>query len=111
MADPNHDRSSQDDKNSNSNGSKPRKRLPGLNVLDRAKEQLAVLTGRMPETISSLAPSDDGWKLTVEVLEIEKIPDTTSVMASYAIEVDDDGNVLEFDLLARYSRGQMDGDQ
>jgi hypothetical protein len=110
MADSNSTKDKNKKDNGDSNGSKARKRLPGLHVLDRAKEQLAVLTGRMPETVSSLAPSDDGWRLTIEVLEIEKIPDTTSVMASYGIEVDDDGNVLEFDFLSRYNRGQMDSE-
>ena len=94
-----------------SNGSGPRKRLPGLHVLERAKEQLGVMTGRPPESVSSLEPSEDGWRLTIEVVEIEKIPDTTNVMARYEVEVDDDGNLLGFDLLHRYTRGQAEVDQ
>jgi hypothetical protein len=92
---------------SQSDGSRrPRKRLPGLQVFERAKEQLAVITGRSPDSVSAFAPSEDGWELTIEMVDIEKIPPTTSVMASYGVEVDDEGNILEYQLVDRYTRGQ-----
>jgi hypothetical protein len=89
---------------------RPKKRLPGLQVFDRAKEQLTVITGRDPDSISAFAPSEDGWELTIEMVDIDKIPPTTSVMASYQLEVDDEGNILEYQLMDRYVRGQSRGE-
>jgi Gas vesicle synthesis protein GvpO len=84
----------------------PRKRLPGLQVFERCKEQLSVVTGREADTVSGFSPSEDGWEVIVEVVDIEKIPPTTSVMATYEVIVDDEGNLLEYHLASRYTRGQ-----
>ncbi|QIJ60834.1 hypothetical protein G7Z13_01360 [Streptomyces sp. JB150] len=48
-----------------------------------ALEQLSELLGRVPESVSSLKPTEQGWETQVEGLELERIPETTSVMASY----------------------------
>jgi hypothetical protein len=84
----------------------PRKRLPGLQVFERGKEQLSVVTGRTVDSVTGFSPSDDGWNLTVEMVDIEKIPPTTSVMVTYEVMVDDEGNLLEYHLTSRYTRGQ-----
>jgi hypothetical protein len=85
---------------------RPKKRLPGLQVFERSKEQLEVITGRSSDSVSAFSPSDEGWDLTIEMIEVEKIPPTTNVMASYHVEVDDEGNILEYQLASRYIKGQ-----
>ncbi|MCB8906986.1 MULTISPECIES: gas vesicle protein [unclassified Streptomyces] len=73
-----------------------------------ATEQLAKLLGRIPESVSSLKPTDDGWEAQVEVLELERIPDTTSVLASYKVSLDGDGTLISFERTRRYNRGMID---
>ena len=73
-----------------------------------ASEQLGELTGRSPEFVSRIERTDEGWRLTVEVVEVERIPDTTSVMASYELRADDDGNLLGYARSRRYVRSQSD---
>jgi hypothetical protein len=51
---------------------------------------------------------DQGWELHVEVLELERIPQTTSVLASYAIFLDSAGRFLGYERLRRYTRGEVD---
>jgi hypothetical protein len=70
--------------------------------------QLTEFTGRQPEAISSVEPDDGGWRLTVEVVELERIPASTNVMATYEAVVDDEGNLLRFQRLHRYHRNQAD---
>ncbi|MFF3728128.1 gas vesicle protein [Streptomyces erythrochromogenes] len=89
----------------------PRRRsgTPGAAAAMRAAaQQLAELLGRSPESVSSLKPTEDGWVAQVEVVELERIPDTTSVMASYRVVLDVDGELISYERIRRYSRGMID---
>ncbi|MGA5648184.1 gas vesicle protein [Streptomyces seoulensis] len=73
-----------------------------------ASEQLTELLGRSPDSISSLKPTNDGWEADVEVLELERVPDTTSVMATYRVSLDKEGDLVAYERTRRYTRGQID---
>ena len=77
-------------------------------AMRNAAEQLAALLQREPDSVSSLNATDDGWTADVEVVEIEKIPDTMSVMASYRVRLDGQGQLVGYERIRRYSRGQVD---
>ncbi|MCY0962441.1 MULTISPECIES: gas vesicle protein [unclassified Streptomyces] len=89
----------------------PRRRsaAPGPAVAMRAAaQQLAELLGRLPDSVSSLKPTEDGWEAHVEVVELERIPDTTSVMASYRVTLDGEGELISYERTRRYTRGMID---
>ncbi|RAJ72756.1 gas vesicle protein GvpO [Streptomyces sp. PsTaAH-137] len=44
----------------------------------------------------------------MEVTEIERIPDTASVMTTYRVDLDGDGQLLGYEQTQRYSKGQID---
>lgn len=73
-----------------------------------AAEQLAELLGRVPESVSALKPVEGGWQADVEVLELERIPETTSVLASYRVTLDAEGELQSYERIRRYTRGQID---
>lgn len=73
-----------------------------------AAGQLAQLLGRPPESVSSLKPTEDGWEAQVEVVELERVPDTTSVLASYKVTIDEEGELVSYERTRRYSRGMID---
>jgi hypothetical protein len=79
-------------------------------LLDTAMEQAADLTGKPVEAVSGLERDGDGpWVVTVEVLELERVPNTMDILASYEIELSDDGEVLGFQRRGRYHRAAEDG--
>ncbi|GGV26235.1 hypothetical protein GCM10010277_07690 [Streptomyces longisporoflavus] len=51
---------------------------------------------------------DDGWCVVVDVLEVARIPDTTSLLASYEVQLDRSCELLEYRRLRRYRRGAAD---
>ncbi len=51
---------------------------------------------------------DDGWCVVVDVLEVPRIPDTTSLLASYEVRLDDRGELMEYRRVRRYRRGAAD---
>ncbi len=82
--------------------------LPALEILDAAKDQLTVLTGRVPDSVSGLRRSDNGWRMKIDMVELERIPPSTSVMATYGVELDHDGNVVGYEQERRFVRGQAE---
>ncbi|WP_407914617.1 gas vesicle protein [Kitasatospora sp. NE20-6] len=85
-----------------------RRRVSAPDAMRNAAEQLAQLLGRQPESVSALKPTEEGWQADVEVMELERIPDTTSVLASYRVTLDEEGELLAYERVRRYSRGQID---
>lgn len=79
-----------------------------MQVLRHARTQLAELTGMAPETVSSFEQTEDGWTLEVEVLEIARVPDTMSLLASYRVELDPEGELTGYRRVRRYERGRAD---
>ncbi|MXM67934.1 gas vesicle protein [Streptomyces sp. HUCO-GS316] len=79
-----------------------------MEVLRNARTQLAELTGRSAESVSSFEPTKDGWSLEVEVLELARVPDTMSLMASYQVDLDPQGRLTGYRRVRRYERGRAD---
>lgn len=85
-----------------------RRSVRSVEVLRLARAQLAELTGMTAETVSSFTRTEEGWRLEVEVLELARIPDTSSLLASYEVEVDADGELTAYRRTRRYERGRAD---
>ncbi|MEV5756744.1 gas vesicle protein [Streptomyces tendae] len=79
-----------------------------MEVLREARAQLAELTGMTAESVSSFEQTEEGWALEVEVLELERVPDTMSLMASYQVELDPEGQLTGYRRVRRYERGRAD---
>ncbi|WP_406724389.1 gas vesicle protein [Streptomyces sp. GD-15H] len=84
------------------------KRPGPMEVLRQARGQLAELTGMEAESVSSFEQTEEGWALEIEVLELERVPDTMSLMASYQVELDPDGQLIGYRRVRRYERGRAD---
>ena len=59
------------------------------------------------ESISAFKATEDGWQLSVEVVEVARIPDTTSILATYSVQLDSHGELVGYERLGRYARGQI----
>jgi hypothetical protein len=81
----------------------------GIRFARRAMNTLAELVGCPAEGVTGIRRNDDGWVVEVEVLEVERVPETSDVLASYEVELDHDGEIVEFHRLRRYLRTQTEG--
>ena len=81
--------------------------MTGTEIARRAREQLAILTGLEAGTLSRLIREDDGWHVSVDLIELKRVPDTTDVLATYEAVLDDNGNLLSHQRLRRYLRAQV----
>jgi hypothetical protein len=71
-------------------------------------EQIAGLTGKDPEGVTGVERDDDGWIVTVEVVEDRRIPSSTDVLATYETHIDADGELDSYRRIRRYTRGAGD---
>jgi hypothetical protein len=76
-------------------------------VVDEARRELQEVMGREPESVSGIRRSDDGWVVTVEVVEVDRIPDSTDVLSSYEVTLDDDRKLVGVEQKRRYLRSQV----
>lgn len=96
-----------------SNGSSSRRsasKLSGPEAIERARESAMQLLGRPVESVLGLEPDDDGkgWKVMLEVVELERIPRSTDVLGAYVISLDKSGELTGARRERRYYRNQAD---
>ena len=77
-------------------------------IVRRAIEQMRELTGRTVEGVLGIERSDDGFVVTIEVVELRRVPDSTDVLGSYAVAVDERGELQEYRRTRRYYRSQVE---
>ncbi len=70
-----------------------------------ACEQLERLIAHPSEGASAVERVDEGWSVAVDVLEVARIPDTTSLLATYEVRLDQDGELAGYRRIRRYQRG------
>jgi hypothetical protein len=74
----------------------------------KARSEFEELTGRPIDRVVGVEPEDAGWRLTVEVVELERIPASTNVIGTYDVVVGREGEVHEFARTRRYHRNRAD---
>ena len=84
-------------------------RVSATTAARRAAEAVSELTGHAVETVISLEPCDEGWKIGVEVVETRRIPDSADILASYEVQLDAGGDLVSYRRTQRYARGQLYG--
>jgi Gas vesicle synthesis protein GvpO len=77
-------------------------------VVEIARRQLQEILGVEPESISGFERDGDYWTVTLEVIEMKRIPESTDVLSSYEVTIDDDGNVVSAAQRRRYRRSQVE---
>ena len=75
-------------------------------VVRRAREQLSELTGRPAESVLAFEREEEGWRVQIEVLELERVPDSMDVLGSYEVVLDGRGRLVRAERTQRYHRSQ-----
>jgi hypothetical protein len=83
-------------------------RLSAVQAGRAGLEQIAELTGRQPEGVTGVEPGEDGWIVSVEVVEDPRIPSSSDILATYETEFDLSGELLSYRRVRRYARGRGD---
>jgi len=75
-------------------------------LAEQAKSQLAEVTGLKPITVTRTFKDEQGWHITLDMLEMARIPPATDVLGDYDVLMDEDGNMLKFERTRTRLRGE-----
>lgn len=88
------------------------RRPSSVQVAQRVCRALVEITGLQSEGVSALERQDDGlWRLTVELLEFTRIPNSDDLLATYQASADANGELLGYRRVRRYARSRAFQDQ
>jgi hypothetical protein len=89
-----------------------KKKLTAKEAIVNVRREFPSLLGRPVESVLGVQKDedDDGWRVMVQVVELERIPRTTDVLGAYEVNLDDDGELVGYRRRRRYHRGQADED-
>ena len=106
------DRSSGEDRSSSDQDGRRRRSKPRMSAAEAAQaavRHMAELTAKEPSGITALESSENGWVVGIEVVEDKRVPSSADVLAVYETEIDsEDGSLVSYRRVRRYSRGQGD---
>jgi hypothetical protein len=109
--------SSSKSSSSGSSGSSSSRRSNGRSKSDRsarevvgeAIKQVHQLIGKPIESVTGMEKDGSDWTVTLEVLELSRIPSTTDVLGSYEVTMDKDGELTGVQRTRRYPRAESGG--
>jgi hypothetical protein len=87
--------------NSDDNGN-----LSALELARAALTTVQELTGYSPEAATGMEWDGESWCVTVEVLEMARIPNSTDMMGAYQVRLDGHGTLRGYKRVRRFSRGE-----
>ena len=91
--------------------SRRRRAADGVTAPEAAQAALRAivdLTGKNPEGVTAVEPTEDGWLVGVEVVEDQRVPSSSDILALYEAELDADGGLMSYRRGRRYPRGRGD---
>jgi hypothetical protein len=75
-------------------------------IAERAVEQMQNLMDRPIEAVTGMAKDGNEWTVTLEVLELQRVPSTTDVLGKYEVTLDKDGELTGLQRTRRYPRAE-----
>lgn len=80
-------------------------RLSAAELSQAALTTVHELTGYDPEAVTGLEWDGESWRVTVDVLELARVPDTTDVLGEYVVQLDERGTLRGLRRVRRFQRG------
>lgn len=76
-----------------------------------ALREIADLTAKQPEGVTEVERTEDGWTVGIELIEDQRIPSSSDILAIYETTIDADGELLSYRRVRRYARGRGDTEE
>jgi len=87
-------------------GSNENGRLSAAELSQAALVTVGQLTGYKTEAVTGLEWDGELWQVTVDALELDRVPNTTDVIGEYVVQLDEKGTLRGYRRIRRFQRGQ-----
>ena len=65
-------------------------------LIEKGRNELSKLTGLKASSTTGAIKDENGWHISIEMVEKQSIPDQMDILALYEVLFDEDGNLLSF---------------
>jgi len=65
-------------------------------IIEKVRQESQKLIGLKLNSVIGVAKKDEGWKVTVEMVEKESIPNSMDILGLYEISLNKDGEIEGF---------------
>ena len=93
-----------------SSKSRSNQERPLREIALEAAQQVQELIGRPVEAVTGVEKNGREWNVTLEVLELQRVPTTTDVLGRYEVTLDKNGEVTSARRTRRYPRAEAGED-
>ena len=104
-------RDAEDTEHQTSSDQQPREgdqlKLSARGAIEALRDSFSDVTGMKVEAVTGLSPDESGWKARLQVLEMQRIPPSSDVVAVYDVAIDGSGELVSFDQAARGRRDSL----
>ncbi len=66
-------------------------------LIERARVDFSKATNSKVDGITGFCKANDGWSVSLEVLERKAIPDSMDILGIYEVNLDSEGNFTSFE--------------
>jgi Gas vesicle synthesis protein GvpO len=88
-----------------------RKAMTAGEAAKAALREIVALTAKQPEGVTGVERTEDGWTVGIELVEDQRIPSSSDILAIYETTIDADGELLSYRRVRRYARGRGDTEE
>jgi hypothetical protein len=74
-------------------------------VITKARGHIVAIGKKSNDGVTGISKKDDGWTVSMEVLERKGIPDTMDILGLYEIVLNNDGDLLSLERKNLRKRG------
>lgn len=74
-------------------------------VITKARGHIATMGKKSDEGVTNLSKREDGWTVSIEVVERKGIPDTMDILGLYEMILNDDGDLMSLERKKLRKRG------
>ena len=74
-------------------------------VITKARGHIATMGKKSDEGVTNLSKREDGWTVSIEVVERKGIPDTMDILGLYEIILNDEGDLMSLERKKLRKRG------
>ena len=83
-------------------------KLSAIELGKAAMRTVHELTGYQPEAVTGLEWDGEVWQITVDALELSRIPNTTDVLGAYIVRLDEEGALRGYRRDRRFQRSDAE---
>lgn len=81
--------------------------LTAAQIALHARDEVASITGLEADHVSAVGKDDCNWCVTVDLVELKRIPAATDVLGAYDVVLDEFGQLISYHRNRRYFRDEL----